>query len=155
MTPPATASRHPSQRRTDVQPIHLESITAGGDCAILRIAGEVDVYTAPQLRQRVIHLVDNGALHIIADLRDVTFLDSTGLGALVGSLKRLRTREGSLKLVINADRILRIFRITGLTHVFALHSSVQEAVTNSQHWQAAITSEGHTTEEWCRKHGLS
>jgi anti-sigma B factor antagonist len=137
------------------QPIHLESITAGGDCAVLRIAGEVDVYTAPQLRERVIHLVDNGTLHIIADLRDVSFLDSTGLGALVGSLKRLRTGEGSLNLVINADRILRIFRITGLSQVFALHSSVQEAVTTDQHWQAAVTGEGRNTEEWCRKHGLS
>jgi anti-sigma B factor antagonist len=137
-----------------VQPLYLESIAAGGGCAVLRIAGEVDVFTAPHLRERVIHLVDNGALHIIADLREVTFLDSTGLGALVGSLKRLRAREGSLTLVISADRIARIFRITGLHHVFVLRPSVQEAVTTDQHWQAAVAGDGHSTEDWCRNHGL-
>ena len=137
-----------------MQPFHLDSITAGADCAVLRIGGEVDVYTAPQLRERVIQLLGNGARHIIADLREVDFLDSTGLGALVGSLKRLRTREGSLALVIGADRILRIFRITGLHHVFVLRPSVQEAVTTDQHWKAAVTGDGHTIEEWCRNHGL-
>ena len=105
------ASRH---RRPGVQPFHMESISAG-DCAVLRVAGEIDVYTAPELRQRVIHLLDNGSLHIIADLCGVDFLDSTGLGALVGSLKRLRMRGGSLKLVTGGGRILQIFRITGLT----------------------------------------
>ena len=107
-----------------MQPFHLESITAGADCAVLRIGGEVDVYTAPQLRERVIQLLGHGARHIIADLREVEFLDSTGLGALVGSLKRLREQDGSLKLVTAADKILTIFRLTGLVHVFALHSSL-------------------------------
>ena len=69
-------------------PFHLESITAGADCAVLRVAGEVDVYTAPQLRERVIGLLAGGVRHIVADLREVDFLDSTGLGALVGSLRR-------------------------------------------------------------------
>jgi anti-sigma B factor antagonist len=72
----------------------------------------------------------------------------------VGSLKRLRAREGSLALVIDADKILRIFRITGLHHVFALCPSVQQAVTTDQHWQAAVADDGHTIEEWCGKHGL-
>jgi anti-sigma B factor antagonist len=67
-----------------VQPFHLESIIVGADCAVLRIGGEVDVYTAPQLRERVIQLLANGVRHIIADLREVDFLDSTGLGALAG-----------------------------------------------------------------------
>lgn len=135
-------------------PLYLESVAAGGDCAVLRVAGEVDVYTAPRLRERMIHLVDNGALYVIADLREVTFLDSTGLGVLVGSLKRLRARQGSLTLVIGADRILRIFWITGLHHVFVLRPSVQEAVATDQHWQAAVTADGHTIEVWCGKHGL-
>ncbi len=70
---------------THVQPIHLESITVSADCAVLRIAGEVDVYTAPQLRECVIRLLADGVRHVIADLREVAFLDSAGLGALVGS----------------------------------------------------------------------
>ncbi len=149
----------PGNRHLDMetyaQPIHLESFTAGGGCAVLRVAGEIDVYTVPRLRERVIHLVDEGALHIIADLRGVTFLDSTGLGALVGSLKRLRVQEGSLMLVNNTDRILRIFRITGLDNVFGLYPTLQEAVRTDAHWQAAIAAEGLPTAEWCRKHGLT
>ncbi len=137
-----------------MQPFRLESITAGGDCAVLRVTGEVDVYTAPQLRESVIRLLANGVLHIIADLRDVDFLDSTGLGALVGSLKRLRTRDGSLTLVADTDKILLIFRITGLIHAFTLRMSIPDAIAADQHWQAALTREGRDSEEWCRKHGL-
>jgi anti-sigma B factor antagonist len=137
-----------------VQPFHLESITVGGDCAVLRVTGEVDVYTAPQLRESVIRLLVNGVLHIIADLRDVDFLDSTGLGALVGSLRRLRIRDGSLTLVADTDKILLIFRITGLTHAFTLRPSIPDAIAADQHWQAALTREGPDSEEWCRKHGL-
>jgi anti-sigma B factor antagonist len=87
-------------------------------------------------------------------LREVDFLDSTGLGALVGSLKRLREQDGSLKLVTGAGRIPQLFRLTGLVRVFALHQSVLEAITGDRHWEAALTSESHSSEEWCRKHGL-
>jgi len=137
-----------------VQPFYLESITAGADCAVLRIGGEVDVYTAPQLRERVIQLLANGERHIIADLREVDFLDSTGLGALVGSLKRLREQDGSLKLVTAAGKILTIFRLTVLVRVFTLHSSFPEAIANDQRWQAALAREGRSTWEWCREHQL-
>jgi anti-sigma B factor antagonist len=137
-----------------VQPFHLESITAGGDCAVLRIDGEIDAYAAPQLRERVIDLAGNGTVHIIADMRGAGFLDSAGLGALVGSRKTLRTRGGSLTLVASTDRILQIFRITGLSDAFALHSCVPDAITADQHWQAAVSGEGGNTGEWCREHGL-
>jgi anti-sigma B factor antagonist len=139
---------------TGMQPLHLESVAAGRDRAVLRLAGEFDVYTAPQLRERVIELVDGGTRHVMADLREVTFLDSTGLGALIGGLKRLRARDGTLTLVIGTDRIRRIFRVTGLDRAFVLRPSVQEAVTTDQDWRAAVTSEGGTVEDWCRHHGL-
>ena len=140
-------------------PFHLESITVGADCAVLRVAGEVDVYTAPQLRDRVIHLLADGVRHIVADLREVDFLDSSGLGALVGSLRRLRAQDGSLRLVAGAEKILRVFRLTGLVHAFALSVSFPEAIAGDQHWQAALAREGAGPgelgiEEWCREHGL-
>lgn len=137
-----------------MQSFHLETVPAGADCTVLRIVGEVDLCSAPQLRQRVIELLADGTRHIVADLREVDFLDSTGLGALVGSLKRLREQGGSLKLVTSAGRIPELFRLTGLFRVFALCQSVPEAITGNQHWDAALTSEGHSSEEWCRKHGL-
>jgi anti-sigma B factor antagonist len=137
-----------------VPPFHLESITVGADCAVLRASGEIDVYTAPQLREHVIKLLADGARHVTADLREVDFLDSTGLGALVGSLKRLREQDGSLTLVTAADKILTIFRLTGLDRVFAFYSSVPEAIAGDRHWQAALAREGRGTAEWCRDHGL-
>jgi anti-sigma B factor antagonist len=144
----------PQITESDVQTLYLESITVGGDCAVLRMTGEVDVYTAPQLRERVIDLLADGIRYIIADLHDVEFLDSTGLAALVGSLKRVRAQDGSLTLAANTDRILRIFRITGLVRAFRLHPSIPDAIADDEHWPAALAREGHDTEEWCRKNGL-
>ena len=138
----------------NVQPFHLEAITAGADCAVLRVRGEIDIYTAPELREHVIKLVADGVRHITADLRAVDFLDSTGLGALVGSLKRLREQDGSLTLVTAADRVLTILRLTGLNRVFTLHPSVPEALAGDQHWQAALARQGRSAEDWCREHEL-
>ena len=92
--------------------LQIKVITAG-DCAVLQIAGEMDVYTSPKLRKQVADLAANGTIHVIADLRDVDFLDSTGLGALVGSLKRLRARQGSLAIVTSGGRILKLSRSPG------------------------------------------
>jgi anti-sigma B factor antagonist len=137
-----------------VPPFHLDLIAAGGDCAVLRVAGEVDVYTAPRLRERVVQLLADGVRHVVADLREVDFLDSTGLGALVGSLKRLREQDGSLKLVTGPERVAQVFRLTGLVRVFALYASVAEAIAGDQHWQAALAREDRCAEAWCRDHGL-
>lgn len=96
--------------------------------AILAVRGEVDVYTAPRFRERLIELVSDGKHHIVVDLDAVDFLDSTGLGVLVGGLKRLRSHDGDLVLVCTQARILKVFEITGLTKVFAIHDSVDAAV---------------------------
>ena len=137
-----------------MDPFHMESITAGGDCAVLRIDGDIDAYAAPQLRDRVTDLAGHGTVHIIADLRGAGFLDSAGLGALVGSRNELRTRGGSLTLVASTGPILQIIRMTGLGDAFAVHSCVPEAIAADQHWQAAVISEGISTGEWCRAHRL-
>jgi anti-sigma B factor antagonist len=95
---------------------------------IIEVGGEIDVYTAPRLRDKITELVGNGEYNLVIDMEKVDFLDSTGLGVLVGGLKRVRAHEGSLRLVCTQERILKIFRITGLTKVFPIHSSVDEAV---------------------------
>jgi anti-sigma B factor antagonist len=95
---------------------------------VLDVAGEIDVYTAPQLRERLITLVEDGARRVIVDLSRVEFLDSTGLGVLVGALKRLRGVGGELLLVCAQERLLKIFRITGLDRVFTLYDTVDAAV---------------------------
>ena len=95
---------------------------------VLTVRGEIDVYTAPRLRQGIVDLVDAGSTSIVVDMEKVDFLDSTGLGVLVEGLKRVRTRGGDLSIVVTQDKILKIFEITGLNKAFALHSSVDEAL---------------------------
>jgi anti-sigma B factor antagonist len=134
---------------------HLETVGPVGDCAVLQVTGEVDLYTAPMLREQLRELSAKGTVHLIADLGQVDFLDSTGLGVLVGGLKRLREADGSLALVINTPRILRVFQITGLTKALAAQRSVEDAITADPHWQQAAESEAGTVHEWCQLHGLS
>jgi anti-sigma B factor antagonist len=100
-----------------------------GDRTVVEVGGEIDVYTAPQLRERVVELVADGKVDLVLDLSGVEFLDSTGLGVLVGALNRVRAQDGSLALVLTQERILKIFEITGLRKVFPIHATVGEAVS--------------------------
>jgi anti-sigma B factor antagonist len=99
-----------------------------GDLTVIEVKGEIDVYTAPVLREEITSLVDSEHTSIVVDLTQVSFMDSTGLGVLVGALKRVRTLGGDLSLVINEEKILKVFRITALTQVFTIHSSLDEAL---------------------------
>jgi anti-sigma B factor antagonist len=116
--------------------LSLSTRTVAGH-RVLDVGGEIDVYTAPQLRERLIGLVEDGARRVVVDLGRVEFLDSTGLGVLVGALKRLRGAGGDLTLVCAQERLLKIFRITGLDRVFTLHETVEAAT--------ATPSDGSTT----------
>jgi anti-sigma B factor antagonist len=107
--------------------LKLEHYTEG-DTVVVAVEGEIDVYTAPRLRELLIDLVNKGSFHLVVDMENVEFLDSTGLGVLVGGLKRVRAHDGTLDLVCTQERILKIFRITGLTKVFGINASVQEAI---------------------------
>ncbi len=97
---------------------------------VLAVTGEVDVYTAPRLREKLVELVSQEKLHVIVDLEGVDFLDSTGLGVLVGGLKRLRSHDGDLGLVCSQPRVLKVFEITGLTKVFDIYDSLDAAVAS-------------------------
>ena len=96
--------------------------------AVVAVGGEIDVYTAPKLRDKITELVAQGTYDIVIDMGGVEFLDSTGLGVLVGGLKKVRAHEGSLALICNQDRLLKIFRITGLAKVFVIHESAEAAL---------------------------
>jgi anti-sigma B factor antagonist len=133
----------------------LDTVGPVGDCAVLRMTGEVDAYSAPMLRERIRELAASGAVHLIADFGQVDFLDSTGLGVLVGGLRRLREDGGSLALVITTPRILRVFQITGLTKAFDTWSSATDAITADPHWHKTAESQAGSVDKWCRQHGLS
>jgi anti-sigma B factor antagonist len=107
--------------------LKVNDYTTDDGLTVITVEGEIDVYTAPKLREKLIDLVNKGKFHLLVDMEKVEFLDSTGLGVLVGGLKRVRAHDGSLELVCTQERILKIFRITGLTKVFGIHDSIAEA----------------------------
>ena len=92
------------------------------------LGGEVDVYTSPRLKQEMVDLLNRGQVNLIVDLNGVEYLDSTGLGVLIGGLKRARERDGDLRLICDNMRILRIFEITGLTKIFELTRTRADAL---------------------------
>jgi anti-sigma B factor antagonist len=94
---------------------------------ILSIEGEVDVFTSPRLKQEIVERAESGTKRLIVDLSKIEYLDSTGLGVLIGGLKRFREVEGNLALLRPGMRILRIFEITGLDKIFDIYQSEQEA----------------------------
>lgn len=95
---------------------------------MVEVSGEVDVYTAPRLREAVVSAIDGGSLRLVVDVDKVEFLDSTGVGVLVGALKKVRSGGGTLDIVCTQPRLLKIFEITGLDKVFGLHATVDDAV---------------------------
>ena len=98
--------------------------------AVIALSGEVDLYTAPELKHELVRLVDNGAIAVIVDLTDTTFIDSTTLGVLISGVRRLRPEGGKLELVVTDRNIGKIFEITGLDRVFAIHPEVDAALAS-------------------------
>lgn len=101
--------------------------TRVGDVAIVSVAGEVDVYTAPKLKESLLAAASDGGARLVVDLRSVGFIDSSGLGVLVGALRRSRERDGWVRLVCSDDNVLKVLGITGLDKVFAVFSTVESA----------------------------
>lgn len=101
---------------------------ANGDRTIVEVTGEIDVYTAPALREELSSLIDAENTDLVVDLTQVSFMDSTGLGVLVGALKKVRTLGGDLQLIISQEKILKVFRITALTQVFTIHATLEESL---------------------------
>ena len=101
----------------------------GDDRYVIALAGEVDLYTAPEFKQQLLEVISQGGTDVIVDFSDTTFIDSTTLGVLVGGVKRLRSNDGQLSLVCNDRNITKIFEITGLDRVFTIYPTRDEAVS--------------------------
>lgn len=106
--------------------LDIRSQQDGSVCTV-RLDGEVDVYTAPQLKEELVSLIQGGCTHVIVDLEHVGFIDSSGLGVLVSALRRAREKDGAVRIVCTRESILKIFRITGLDKVFPIFSDAEEA----------------------------
>lgn len=95
---------------------------------MLTVHGEADLHTAPELRERLGSAIDEGAQRIVLDLTETTFLDSMSLGVLLGAMKRMRARQGALRLVVSRPDVRRIFEITLLDRVFPIDDTPSSAL---------------------------
>jgi anti-sigma B factor antagonist len=95
---------------------------------VLAVCGEIDLFTAPELREVLGDCIDAGRKRIVIDLTETTFVDSTALGVLLGGFKRLRSRDGALAIVNVDENITRTFEITGLDQIFTIAATRDEAV---------------------------
>jgi len=106
--------------------LEIKSDRNGNVCAVT-LDGEIDVYTAPRLKEELVSAVESGCHNVVVDMEKVGFIDSSGLGVLVSALRRARERDGVVRIVCTRDNILKIFRITGLDKVFPIFSDMDEA----------------------------
>jgi anti-sigma B factor antagonist len=98
---------------------------------VLTVAGELDVVGAPDLRQHVMTAVRTGAHNLVLDLTGVDFIDSFGLGVLVGALKRVRLLDGDLRLVVTETRVRRVLEVCDLDRVFTLFETAADALAET------------------------
>lgn len=95
---------------------------------VVAVGGEIDLFTAPELKAAIGEALESGHTRIVVDLTATTFLDSTALGVLIGAVKRLRSRDGVLTIVNTDPNIAKTFEITGLDQIFTIRPSREEAV---------------------------
>ena len=109
-----------------------ESLDA--DRQVVAVKGEIDLFTAPELKQTLTDAIEGGKTRLVVDLTETTFLDSTALGVLIGAVKRLRSRDGALVIVNVDSNIAKTFEITGLDQIFSIVGRRDEAISalNSQ-----------------------
>jgi anti-sigma B factor antagonist len=113
-----------------VGPIDLSLATSdlGDGIATVSVRGEVDLATAPQLKEALTDLVDNGAGDVLVDLSETTFIDSTTLGVLMSQARRLRAADGDLVIVCGDRNVRRIFEITLLDRLFEIFDTRAEGI---------------------------
>jgi anti-sigma B factor antagonist len=99
------------------------------DRHVVAVRGEIDLFTAPELKQVLTEAIEQGRTRMVVDLGETTFLDSTALGVLIGAVKRLRSRDGALAIVNTDANIAKTFEITGLDQIFTILPSRDEALS--------------------------
>ena len=99
-----------------------------GPRTVVAVDGEIDVSSADALRDELSNVLERERTDLVIDLRAVQFMDSTGLGVLVGTLKKVRTQGGTLQLVIDNERLLKVLRLTALLQVFTVHDTLEAAL---------------------------
>jgi anti-sigma B factor antagonist len=112
----------------------LEVSTAEGGVVVCTVVGELDVASAPRLRQELVRAVSesDGPPRIVVGLAGVDFLDSTGLGVLLGGLKRVRAQDGTLALARAEPQVRKVFEVTRVIEILPIHDELDAAVAAVQ-----------------------
>jgi anti-sigma B factor antagonist len=98
--------------------------------AVMSVTGRVDSATAPELESKLHELVDGGKTHIVLDLKNVEYMSSAGLRAMVSTLKQVKRVNGDLRLANPSPRVEEVLRLAGLTSIFSIHPTQEEAVAS-------------------------
>lgn len=112
----------------DRDEFRLESTRLNSDTALVELRGQVDLHTAPELKDHLLAAIEDGAVNVVVDLTETTFIDSMTLGVLLGAVRRLRPRGGRLRIVCDDPNVRKIFEITLLDRVFALYPTRERAL---------------------------
>lgn len=110
-----------------METIKVNTYDFGGETEAVDIDGEIDVSTSPRIKDILNTLIDTGHHNLVLNLERVRYIDSTGLVAFISALKRVREKQGKIVLICTNPHILKIFNITGLSNVFEIFSSPDEA----------------------------
>jgi anti-sigma B factor antagonist len=118
------------------QPQHHEDLSIHvhvvDDIEVFELTGSLDIATSPTVRAALTSASERGGHQLIVDLTQVDFLDSTGLGALIGGQRRAREFDREVRIVAKEGQILRLLRITGLLKVFSVYPTIEDALKNGQ-----------------------
>lgn len=106
---------------------HIDNL----EVPILKFAGVIDVYHAPEFKAMLNELIGKNYFHIIIDITEATYLDSTALAVFIGIHKKCIAQEGALRIICPKGGIRRIFEITGLDHIFKMFETIEEATTDN------------------------
>jgi len=98
----------------------------------LTVTGEIDMATAPRFRQRLLAVISAGTQNVVIDLSGVDFIDSTGLGVLMGAAKRVRSTGGDIRLVMAGSRLADLIELTRLDRVLDVFDSVSAAIEDTE-----------------------
>ncbi len=109
--------------------LNIQSETTDG-VVVITVAGELDLYTAPRLKENLLVALEDDVLKVVVDMTGVHFIDSSALGVLIGGVKRLKPRGGRLVLVSVDENVNWILQITGLNSVFDIFTSREDALSN-------------------------
>jgi len=108
-------------------PVNILKKPLGTEGALFAPAGELDAYTGPQLREGLAQAVDEGARWLVLDMAQVEYIDSVGLGIIVGAAKRARERQGNLAVIAARPNVLRVFEISGTRELLNVVATLEEA----------------------------